>query len=73
MWKKLGVEGRRIPWLSKDLLVKLKHKREGNCLGGGSRGMNTENNIGILPGNVQMRSGTPRHSWSKFGKGCVDE
>lgn len=26
--ERLGVEGRRIAWLSKDPLVKLKHKRE---------------------------------------------
>lgn len=73
MWKKSGVEGRRITWLSKDLLVKLKHKRDRNFIGGGSRGMNTENNIGILPGNVQMRSGALRHRWSKFGQGSEDE
>jgi len=60
--KKSGNEGKRQAWLSGDLLVKLKGKRELHRQW--KQGQVSWESIGILPVCVGIRSGGPRHDWS---------
>jgi len=60
MCKKSGKEGKRPAWQSRDLLVKLKGKRELHRQWKQDRFLGKS--IGMLPGYVGMGSGVPRCS-----------
>lgn len=58
-YEKSGKEGRRIAWVSEDLLVKLSVRRE--CTGSGSRNIDPGKYIGMLLICVGIHSGKLGH------------
>ena len=61
--KKPGRGGRKLAWLGKDLLVKLR-KKEGHIQAMGRRNVLPGKNSGMLSGLAEMGLGKPRNRWN---------
>ena len=68
-YRKTSRRGRKLAWMSKDLLVKLREK--GACTGSKSGDVRLRNNIGMPSRHSEMRSGKPQGTHgTEVGEGC---